>query len=129
VTAAQNVSNLSRILVATDLSPRALKAIARAVQLAAEQGAVLTILHVLTAETGNKARQRQVALQAEKDLRRDIATLSSARDGRATIRVVTGTPFVEIIRRAREEAADLILVGRMERNSLRTCWLVPPWKK
>ena len=111
MTAAQNVPNLSRILVATDLSPRALKAIARAVRLAAEQGAVLTILHVLTAETGNKARQRQVALQVEKDLRRDIATLSSARDGRATIRVVTGTPFVEIIRHAREEAADLILVG------------------
>jgi universal stress protein E len=111
VTAAQNVPNLSRILVATDLSPRAQKAIARAIMLAAEQGAALTILHVLTAETGNKVRQRQVALQVEKDLRRDIATLSSAQDGRATIRVVTGTPFVEIIRRARQEAADLILVG------------------
>lgn len=111
MTAAQNVPNLSRILVATDLSPRAQKAIARAIMLAAEQGAALTILHVLTAETGNKVRQRQVALQVEKDLRRDIATLSSAQDGRATIRVVTGTPFVEIIRRARQEAADLILVG------------------
>jgi hypothetical protein len=62
------------------LSPRAQKAIARAIQLAAEQGAALTILHVLTAETGDKARQRQVALQVEKDLRRDIATLSSAQD-------------------------------------------------
>lgn len=111
MTAAQNVPNLSRILVATDLSPRAQKAIARAIMLAAEQGAALTILHVLTAETGNKVRQRQVALRVEKDLRRDIATLSSAQDGRATIRVVTGTPFVEIIRRARQEAADLILVG------------------
>lgn len=111
MTAAQNVPNLSRILVATDLSPRAQKAIARAIMLAAEQGAALTILHVLTAETGNKVRQRQVALQVEKDLRRDIATLSSAQDGRATIRVVTGTAFVEIIRRARQEAADLILVG------------------
>jgi len=111
VTAAQSVPNLSRILVATDLSPRAQKSIARAIQLAAEQGAALTILHVLTDAAGNKARQRQVALQVEKDLRRDIATLSSAQDGRATIRVVTGTPFVEIIRRAREEAADLILVG------------------
>jgi universal stress protein E len=111
VTAAQNVPNLSRILVATDLSPRAQKAIARAIMLAAELGAALTILHVLTAVTGNKVRQRQVALQVEKDLRRDIATLSSAHDGRATIRVVTGTPFVEIIRRARQEAADLILVG------------------
>jgi nucleotide-binding universal stress UspA family protein len=105
VTAAQNVPNLSRILVATDLLPRAQKAIARAIQLAAEQGAALTILHVLTAETGNKARQRKVALQVEKDLRRDIATLSSAQDGMATIRVVTGTPFVEIIRRAQTRSS------------------------
>ena len=111
MTAAQNVPNLSRILVATDLSPRAQKAIARAAQLADEHGAALTILHVLTDAAGNKARQREVALQVEKDLRRKVGTLSSGPDGRATIRVVTGTPFVEIIRRARQEAADLILVG------------------
>jgi nucleotide-binding universal stress UspA family protein len=103
--------DLSRILVATDLSPRAEKAITRAVQVADEHGAALTILHVLTAAAGDKLRHRQVALQVEKDLRRNLATLPYAQDGMATIRVVTGTPFVEIIRRAREEAADLIFVG------------------
>ena len=45
MTELRNLSNLSRILVATDLSPRAEIAIARAAQVAEEHGAKLTILH------------------------------------------------------------------------------------
>ena len=106
----QNVSDLRKILVATDLSSRADKAIARAVQLSGEHRAALTVLHVLTA-VGDENRDRQTALKLENDLRRKVMEFSPRHESMVSIQVVAGTPFVEIIRRAREEAVDIILVG------------------
>ena len=107
----QNVLLLSRILVATDLSARAEKAIARAVQLADEHRATLTILHVLPDAVGDEASKRQIVLQVEKYLRRKVIKLSPHSEKTVSIQVATGTAFVEIIRRARETAVDIILVG------------------
>jgi nucleotide-binding universal stress UspA family protein len=111
MTEPQKVLNLSKILVATDLSSRAEKAIARAVQVAAEQGAALSVLHVLTEAVGDEVRARQIALKVENDLRRKFLELSPRHEGTVSFQVAPGTPFVEIIRRARKEAADIILVG------------------
>ena len=47
MTGPRKALHLKRFLVATDLSSRAQKAIARAVQLAEEHGGTLTVLHVL----------------------------------------------------------------------------------
>ena len=107
----QNVLLLSRILVATDLSAGAERAIARAVQLAEEHRATLTILHVLPEAVGDEASKRQIVLQVEKYLHRKVIKPSPHREKTVSIQVVTGTAFVEIIRRAREKAADIILVG------------------
>jgi Universal stress protein UspA and related nucleotide-binding proteins len=106
-----NVSLLSRILGATDLSPRAVKAVARAVQLADEHRATLTILHVLPDALGDEASKRQIVLQVEQYLHRKVIKLSPDREKTVSIEVTTGTAFVEIIRRAREKAVDIILVG------------------
>jgi nucleotide-binding universal stress UspA family protein len=65
----------------------------------------------LTEAAGDEARNRQIALKVEEDLRRKVEALFPQHGRTMTIHVVGGTPFVEIIRRAREEAADLILVG------------------
>ena len=109
--APHNVSLLSRILGATDLSPRAVKAVARAVQLADEHRATLTILHVLPDALGDEASKRQIVLQVEQYLHRKVIKLSPDREKTVSIEVTTGTAFVEIIRRAREKAVDIILVG------------------
>jgi len=103
--------HLERFLVATDLSSRAQKAIARAAQLVEEHGGTLTVLHVLAGAAGYEAHSQQIASQIEKDLRRKVEALSPKKDRVATVRVLPGTPFVEIIRQGREDAADLILVG------------------
>lgn len=107
----QNGLLLSRILAATDLSARAEKAIARAVQLADEHRATLTILHVLPDAVGDEASKRQIVLQVEKYLQRKVTKLSPHHDKTVSIQVDTGSASVAIIRRAREKAVDIILVG------------------
>ena len=111
MTKPRNILDLRRILVATDLSSRSEKAIARAAHVADEHGARLTVLHVLTGAVGDEARKRQIALNVEEDLRRKVMELSPRHERTVCIHVASGTPFVEIIRRAREEAADIIIVG------------------
>ena len=107
----QNSLLLSRSIVATDLSAGAEKAVARAVQLADEHRATLTILHVLPDAVGDEASKRQIVLQVDKYLRRKVIKLSPHREKTVSIQVATGTGSVEIIRRAREKAVDIILVG------------------
>jgi nucleotide-binding universal stress UspA family protein len=104
-------SNLRKILVATDFSLRAEIAIERAAQLAEEHSATVTVLHVMTEALREQARKRQIALRMEKDLRRKLAALSPRHENTITIQITTGTPFVEIIRRARKAAVDITLVG------------------
>lgn len=111
MTNARNEFGLRKILVATDLSPRAEKAVARAMQLAEEHNSALIVVHVLSVAAGDKTRTREMAAKIEEDLRRKVH-VRSHRNGRSVkIRVLSGTPFVEIIRRARAEEADLILAG------------------
>ena len=111
---------LKKFLVATDLSARADKAMARAVQLADEHRAALTVVHILTGEGGGGTRRRrQVAVRIEEDLRRKVEALSRKKNGVVTVRVLPGTPFLEIIRQARAEAADLILVGAHGKNFIK----------
>jgi nucleotide-binding universal stress UspA family protein len=100
---------LKKFLVATDLSSRAEKALERAVQVSEQHRGSLTILHILPGGEEKAARDRQVAAKIVEHLRRKMAALS--RSDFTTVRVLHGTPFVEIIRQARAEAADLILVG------------------
>ena len=102
---------IKRLLVATDLSSRAEKAIARAVQLAEEHSGTLSVLHILTGASGHETERSQIVSRIEKDLRRKLEALSLKRTALASVRVLSGTPFVEIIRQGREEAADLIVVG------------------
>ena len=78
---------------------------------AEEHGATIDVLHVQGARVGNEALNRRIVLEIEKDLRRTIEKLSRRHKGEVRIRVAAGTPFVEIIRHAREEACEIIVVG------------------
>lgn len=119
MTSARNELGLRKILVATDLSPRAEKAVARAMQLAEEHNSVLVVVHVLSSAVGDKTRTRERVSKIEEDLRRKVQVRSHQNGRTVKIRVLSGTPFVEIIRRARAEEADLMLVGAHGANFIR----------
>jgi nucleotide-binding universal stress UspA family protein len=107
----RSAESLNRLLVATDLSARAERAIARAIQAADEHGAALTVLHVLTTRAAKEAGSEEAVVKIEKDLRRRIGDLSPRCAKEAKVRIVSGTPHVEVIGHARKEASDIILVG------------------
>ncbi|MGH7929105.1 MAG: universal stress protein [Candidatus Binatia bacterium] len=121
---ASSASGLKRLLVATDLSPRADAALRRAARIAGEHGAELTVFHVCEADARDEARARQLTLNAEKTLRQKVRALSLRGTGAPAVRVATGKPFVELIRGAREENAQLIVVGADGRHFLKALLLV-----
>lgn len=113
---------IKRILVATDLSPRADRALDRAVQLAAARGAKLTVLYVQE-ELLLKKWTEQSLREVRKKLRQKSKAWSQQNNLTATIRTRVGKPFVEIIRRARTEKADVVLVGAHGEHFLRDLFL------
>jgi nucleotide-binding universal stress UspA family protein len=67
---------LKRLLAATDFSARADRAVKRAVQIASERGAALTLFHVCGADVRDDVPTQQLAVNAEKRLRQQIRALS-----------------------------------------------------
>ncbi len=112
------------ILYCTDYSEDAEVALVYAVDLAQRYGAALHILHVLGSlhrymptETTEGVPPGEVVeatpellARAEEELRRRYADrLEGVKDVHFTVAV--GTPFVEILRYAREHEVDLIVLG------------------
>ena len=85
---------LKRLLVATDFSSRADKAIARAVRLAEEHGATVSVVYILTGASGREPERLRIASQIEKDLRRKLDDLSPKKKALVSVRVLSGTPLV-----------------------------------
>ncbi len=104
-------SGLHRVLIASDLSPRAEKALARAGHIAGEHKAALTVLHVIEDAWDDGAQAKRIAAKSKLDVGQKIKALSLPRGRSVTIDILAGKPFVEIIRRAREQSADVIVVG------------------
>lgn len=110
---------LRRILVASDLSPRADDALARAAQLAmAHQATTLTVLHVLT-DLSSPEKVSELAIRKAKEaLRQKVEPLTRAHDLAVTMPIAIGTPFVEILRWTSKERADLIVMGAPVEHNL-----------
>lgn len=101
---------MKRILVATDLSPRSDRAIARALALRQEHGAEVTLLHVVEAELPNwMARQQSWAAQGE--LAGQVKALAGEDAPGIEIRIVTGHDWEQILAQADAIGADLVLLG------------------
>jgi nucleotide-binding universal stress UspA family protein len=92
---------LRRILFATDLTPVSLAALPWTMRLAAEHGAVLTLLHVGDA--------RELAL-AEPRLE-DLADQGRAQNVKIDVRLASGAAAEEILEAASEIDPDLIVLG------------------
>ena len=101
-------SGVKQLLVASDLSPRADRAVVRAIQLAKEHQALLTVLHVAP---GSLSIDTQQAAALDHELRQRIRSLAALPEDSLTLRVTAGEPFVEVIRCARDVGADLTVVG------------------
>jgi universal stress protein A len=120
--------NLKTILVATDFSDASQAALEYARGLAEKFGASLHVLHVLE-DLAAHAWTTEVYVAAlpgvheemERQAQERLATLFTE-DERVRFRVRTalrlGSPFVEIIRYARDEHADLIVMGTHGRGAI-----------
>ena len=108
---------MKRLLVASDLSPRSDRAVAQAAHLAARFGARLVILHAVDDELPKSVFDAERE-QAQRILDETAARLRQLPRDRIAIQVVGGLDFQAILRTAREEAADLIVLGAHRRSIL-----------
>jgi nucleotide-binding universal stress UspA family protein len=111
---------LGNVLVATDFSDGAMRAVERAVRIPMSPGSMLTVLHVL--RPGHRPEDRadaERALDHIASLARDGAA-GAGRNGLDVFpRLVEGIPFVEIVRGARHGRNELIVVGRHGERTFR----------
>jgi hypothetical protein len=111
------MSDWKHILVASDLSSSADQAVARAVQLVAAHGsAMLTVFRVLHDSAQNDKAVQQINDRSGGGLYQNIKALLR-RNRAVVIRLATGKPVVEILRRAPEEAIDLAVIGVLNQYS------------
>jgi nucleotide-binding universal stress UspA family protein len=133
---AQSTSSLpfNTVLCAVDFSPSSDRAVQDAASLAGEASAALMLVHVLEwpwheppAPRFEELPPEQAAqLIAYRQLREASAMKrlealmpATIRDtGRASVRCVHGKPYVEILRLAADEKADLIVTGVHSRHAL-----------
>lgn len=117
------------ILLATDGSDDAHRAAERAVDLAAQYGATLEACYVIETRTAYdnaivdpEAVDRALREEGEDALAavRELATVEDV-PVRGAIR--RGVPHEEVLEHAEHEGADLIVVGRQGRSSLRSVLL------
>lgn len=110
---------LKTLLVATDFSPGAARALERAVTLPLDSDATVHLVHVLPERLGGKVEPALVD-EATKKLD-ELAALAAERA--PTVRVVPamveGAPHAAIVREARERNAELVVLGRHGKQSLR----------
>jgi len=122
--------NLKKILYPTDFSEYSLAALPYAVDLAGQNDAELFCLHVVEMPkeqylTGEYMVPLEVPhVSVDKVLRTARSRLEkfvaeNLHDiGKVTSRVLEGVPFIEIIRYAREQSIDLIVIGTHGHSAL-----------
>jgi nucleotide-binding universal stress UspA family protein len=116
------------ILVPTDFSPHAAKALELAIELAKEQGAALCLAHVYdllpyaTVPEGMPMYDPGVLSQLRDDLAKLLATSKEqalkAGVERVDAKLLDGQPFREIVRLAEQLPAQLIVMGTHGRGGI-----------
>jgi nucleotide-binding universal stress UspA family protein len=108
--------HLRRIVLATDFSDHAGRALGYAFSLAMEYNAKLTLLHVLE-QIGTEKFMQEEAASAKAEMERSIPTdVRSWCTVNSLVR--TGKPYEEIGRFVEEDQSDLIILGVRGRNAL-----------
>jgi nucleotide-binding universal stress UspA family protein len=107
------MTQISQILLASDLTERSRRALARAVQLKRATAAGLTLLHVTAPrmageEAGELASRRAAAMAA---METHLSDASAGTLRRVVIKVLVGDPVAEIVGEAESRNADLVVLG------------------
>jgi len=102
---------LNRLLLASDLSARSDRALERAVQLARQHKAHLTILHVIDEELPQAVRT-QLAATAETEIKALLTKTGVPRDFDVSVCVTAGREHLMIIEAATNDSCDLVILGR-----------------
>ncbi len=105
------------ILVASDLSARSDRALARSFRLAKELGGTVRVLHVVDGGLPHELKTHSIEW-ARHALARETETLAERTGVAATLDVREGHPASEIVKCAHAGGADLIAVGVHDRSSL-----------
>ncbi len=108
---------IKRVLLATDLSARSDRALERAVQLTRDQGAALTVLHVIDDSLPSALAMLQEK-SAQQALTVQISKLEQAGDRPVSIETAIGRAHLEIAACAKRSQADLIVIGLHRENTL-----------
>ncbi len=107
-------ASLSRILLATDLSARSDRALARATQLADQTGCALSIVHVVDEEAPDRVRDAATR-QAQAEIGASLARIAPALDERCVIEIVAGSGARSILEVVERSNVDLLVLG-LHRN-------------
>lgn len=103
-------SPLKSIMVATDLSARSDRALERAVILAKQHTASLTVLHVVASDRALAARERTMSA-AKADIETAIGRAGGGTDLNVAIEVIAGKGHKDILATADRVQSDLIITG------------------
>lgn len=101
---------MNSILVATDLSARSDRAVERAVRLASDRGATLTVVHVIDDGLPTTMANAQHH-EAEENIQKHMASLAPDGTPEITIKVVFGRAYVDILDLSEKTDCDLIVLG------------------
>jgi nucleotide-binding universal stress UspA family protein len=112
------MSAMRTIMVATDFSERSDRALRRAVLLARQSGAAISLVHVVDDDQPPRIVESERGA-AEDLLQEQAATLGHVDGVASEARVVLGDAFAGIVRAAEETAADLLVIGPHRRQVLR----------
>ncbi len=108
---------MKRILIATDLSTRSDRALRRAVLLARETGAALSLLHAIDDDQPPHMLDAQVTASGDL-LDRTAETIRDTDGVAADFTVAAGAAFETIARTADEVGADMVVIGPHRRHFL-----------
>jgi len=117
---------LKNVLVPTDFSKGAERALGRALLLPLARGARLHVIHVLPGDLPVKVRSKAEAKAKralDQVLSRARAGMTTGREVNLTSEILAGEAFVEIIRCSRTMGAEMIVLGRHGHRPIRDMFI------
>lgn len=115
--------SIQKVLVPTDFSKHSEKAVRYGTELAEKFGADLHLLHAVELTPiiygeGGGYRENVSELETAAVKKLDEVRVENSDEVQVFRKVITGAPFVEIVRYARDETIDLIVVGTHGRGAI-----------
>ncbi len=109
---------MKRLLMATDLSPRSDRAIERAINIAHQKGATLTILHVIDGDLPKGVVEVQKRIVTE-TINEQVETLTKSERTHISVQVLLGRPYMEILEMSDKMDAEMIILGTHHEDVLK----------